>query len=147
LGAVSRKEGAARNRRGGVSPGRPQGIFPDAGLAVKWLGAALIAGSCGILPSVPPGVSGGMTMAEPDREQVLARLKRIEGQVRGLQRMVQENRECEEILIQLAAVRAAMQRVSAMVLARSVGKCLPERLSRETEAALRRLVEAYARLG
>jgi DNA-binding FrmR family transcriptional regulator len=88
-----------------------------------------------------------MTMAEPDREQVLARLKRIEGQVRGLQRMVQENRECEEILIQLAAVRAAMQRVSAMVLARSVGKCLPERLSRETEAALRRLVEAYARLG
>ena len=86
-------------------------------------------------------------MAEPDREQVMARLKRIEGQVRGLQRMIEGNRECEEVLTQLAAIRAAMQRVSAMVLARSVAKCLPERLSRETEAALRRLVETYARLG
>ena len=86
-------------------------------------------------------------MAEVDRQSVLARLKRIEGQVRGVQRMIEENRECEEVLTQLAAIRAAMQRVSAMVLAHSVGECLPERLSRETEAALRRLVEAYARLG
>jgi len=88
-------------------------------------------------------------MAELVREQVLGRLKKIEGQVRGLQRMIEQERECEDILTQLAATKMAMQRVMALVFAVSMEKCLPgaRRLAPETQAALRRMVEAFAKLG
>ena len=45
------------------------------------------------------------TRAEVD--QIIRRLRRIEGQVRGLQRMIDEGKECEAVLMQLSAVRAA----------------------------------------
>ncbi|MGQ9557959.1 MAG: metal-sensitive transcriptional regulator [Desulfurispora sp.] len=49
--------------------------------------------------------------------EVLARLKKIEGQVRGVAKMVEECRSCSDIVIQLAAIRAAVSRVGATVLA------------------------------
>lgn len=49
--------------------------------------------------------------------EVLARLKKIEGQVRGVAKMVEECRSCSDIVIQLAAIRAAVGRVGATVLA------------------------------
>ena len=45
----------------------------------------------------------------PTKEQVLNRLKRLEGQVRGLQKMVQEDRDCREILTLLSGVRRALE--------------------------------------
>ncbi len=52
------------------------------------------------------------------------RLRRIEGQVRGVQRMLDENRDCQEVLQQLAAVRSAFQNAS-LVFARSYAlQCL-----------------------
>lgn len=47
---------------------------------------------------------------------MLDRLKRIEGQVRGIQRMVQDRRACNDIIIQLTAVKAAIGQVSLTVL-------------------------------
>ena len=44
------------------------------------------------------------------------RLKKIEGQTRGLQKMIEEGRDCESILIQMAAVRSAIESVGALVL-------------------------------
>lgn len=44
----------------------------------------------------------------PEEEKLLRRLRRIEGQVRGLQRMVEEGRDCHDILTQFAAVRSAL---------------------------------------
>jgi len=44
------------------------------------------------------------------------RLKRVEGQVRGIQKMIREHRSCSEVITQLAAVRAAVNRVSLSVL-------------------------------
>jgi DNA-binding FrmR family transcriptional regulator len=61
---------------------------------------------------------------------ILDRLKRIEGQVRGIQKMIQERRSCNDIIIQLAAVKAAITRVSLTVLnchlAESIMKDLQE---------------------
>jgi DNA-binding FrmR family transcriptional regulator len=61
---------------------------------------------------------------------ILDRLKRIEGQVRGIQKMIQERRNCNDIIIQLAAVKAAVTRVSLTVLnchlAESISKDLRE---------------------
>ena len=63
---------------------------------------------------------------EDDRpkKDVLMRLKRIEGQLRGLQRMVDEGIPCADILTQVAAVTAAIKKVGAMVVKTYTEECL-----------------------
>ncbi|MBO0766830.1 MAG: metal-sensitive transcriptional regulator [Hyphomicrobiaceae bacterium] len=56
----------------------------------------------------------------------LKRLSRIEGQVRGLSRMVDEDRYCIDIVTQLSAVRAALRRVEQEILRDHVSHCLKE---------------------
>lgn len=51
------------------------------------------------------------------QKEVLSRLKKIEGQVRGVHKMVQDCRDCGDIVIQLAAIKAAVNRVGITVLA------------------------------
>ena len=63
-----------------------------------------------------PGVS---------REAIVKRLKRIEGQIRGLQKMVADERDCESIVTQLAAVRSAIDSVGALVLNNYIKICAP----------------------
>lgn len=60
------------------------------------------------------------------REEVLLRLRRIEGQVRGVQRMVEENRDCREIVHQIAAIKAALTSSSAIVLECYTRNCLDD---------------------
>lgn len=50
-------------------------------------------------------------------EELLARLKRIEGQVRGVSKMIREHRSCSEVVIQLAAIKAAVNQVAMTTLA------------------------------
>jgi DNA-binding FrmR family transcriptional regulator len=57
-------------------------------------------------------------------EEITNRLKRIEGQVRGLQRMIEEERDCEAVLTQLMAARAALDRVGLLVAENFVQECL-----------------------
>ena len=63
---------------------------------------------------------------EVSREAVMKRLKRIEGQVRGLQKMVAEERDCESIVTQLAAVRSAIDSAGALVLNNYIKICAPK---------------------
>ena len=58
------------------------------------------------------------------KAQVSKRLKRIEGQVRGLARMVDEDRYCIDIVTQISAVRAALRRVEEEVLRDHVAHCV-----------------------
>jgi DNA-binding FrmR family transcriptional regulator len=60
----------------------------------------------------------------PERERILVRLRRIEGQVKGLQRMLREDRDCEEITQQLAAARAALDNVAVNLLTAGLEHCL-----------------------
>ena len=53
---------------------------------------------------------------EVTEEIVLKRLKRIEGQVRGIEKMITDGRECESIVTQLAALRSAIESVGALIL-------------------------------
>ena len=66
----------------------------------------------------------------PDRKDVLLRLKRIEGQIRGLQRMVEEEVPCADILTQVAAVTAATKKVGMVMVETYMEECL-ERTERE----------------
>jgi len=69
-------------------------------------------------------------------EEVTNRLKRIEGQVRGLQRMVAQERDCEAILTQLMAARAALDRVGLLVAENFVQECV---LTAEGDVARQRV--------
>jgi len=56
---------------------------------------------------------------------LLQRLKRIEGQIRGLQRMLSEERTCSEIILQLMAARKALDAVGTTLLHDHIDRCLP----------------------
>ncbi len=59
-----------------------------------------------------------------DRTQVLNRLKRVEGQVRGLANMVEDGRYCIDVLTQLRAARAALNRVEQIMLKEHLSHCI-----------------------
>jgi len=70
-----------------------------------------------------PYTIGGYSM-EPEKKDVLLRLRRIEGQIRGLQRMVEEGVDCADILTQVAAVTAAIKKVGTVVVKTYMEECL-----------------------
>ncbi|MCC7184970.1 MAG: metal-sensitive transcriptional regulator [Acidobacteria bacterium] len=88
-------------------------------------------------------------MLDVAQQQLLVtRLNRIEGQVRGIRRMVQEPRLCIEILQQLAAAEAALNRVSLSILKYHVEHCVPEGVNispEEGSARLKELVDIFDR--
>lgn len=63
-------------------------------------------------------------MAHGDTEKNLSALKRVEGQVRGIAKMVEEDRYCIDIVTQIAAARAALARVEADLLRGHIGHCV-----------------------
>lgn len=70
-------------------------------------------------------------------EQMRARLRRIEGQIRGITRMLDDDRSCEEVVTQLMAIRSGIDTVGALVLDVHLGNCLPREGSTDQIAALR----------
>ncbi len=80
------------------------------------------------------------------RKDVARRLARIEGHVRGVERMIEEEKSCPDILLQIAAVREALNRVGRIVFEDHLENCLADASKGETEQALRELKEAVARL-
>jgi CsoR family transcriptional regulator, copper-sensing transcriptional repressor len=75
------------------------------------------------------------------REAVATRLKRIEGQVGGLRRMVEEDRYCVDVLTQIAAVRAALHKVEEQILRDHVGHCVAAAFASGDVADQRQKVE------
>ncbi|GAC1396023.1 MAG: hypothetical protein NVSMB65_15130 [Chloroflexota bacterium] len=57
-------------------------------------------------------------------QDLLDRLARIEGQVRGISKMVQERRACDQVLMQIMAARAALEKVGAAVVTHNIDECL-----------------------
>ena len=63
---------------------------------------------------------------DPVTRNILSRLKNIEGQVRGIQRMVEEDQYCIDILTQISAARSALNSVGMKVLRRHVRTCVSD---------------------
>jgi DNA-binding FrmR family transcriptional regulator len=78
---------------------------------------------------------------EAQQQALVTRLNRIEGQVRGIRRMVQEPRLCIEILQQLSAAEAALNRISLSILRFHVEKCVPEGIDKGDPDRTQRLTE------
>jgi len=69
------------------------------------------------------------------------RLQRIEGQVRGLTRMLDEDRYCIDVVTQIAAVRAALRRLEEEILRDHVAHCVEHAVSSGSKADQRRKIE------
>jgi DNA-binding FrmR family transcriptional regulator len=90
---------------------------------------------------------GGYRM-EQEKKEVLLRLRRIEGQIRGLQRMVEEGVPCADVLTQVAAATAAMKKVGTVVVKTYMEECLDKtqkRLGAKREGALKDFEKAVSR--
>lgn len=82
------------------------------------------------------------------QQAMVTRLNRIEGQIRGIRRMVQEPRDCIEILQQLAAAEAAMNRISLAIMRAHVASCVPQAVEQgdpERSKQLAELVDIFDR--
>ena len=84
-----------------------------------------------------------------DKEALIKRLHRIEGQVRGVERMVEQDRYCIDILTQIAAVKTALEQVGAKLLEDHVTHCVAAAINsgdeREAAAKTNELLEAVQR--
>jgi len=79
-------------------------------------------------------------MSKDSKTSCLKRLSRIEGQVRGLARMVEEDRYCIDIVTQISAVRAALRRVEEEVLRDHITHCVEHAIASGNAAEQRRKV-------
>ncbi len=80
-----------------------------------------------------------------DKKQVIMRrLRRIEGQVRGISRMVEEEKPCEEVLMQVAAARAALDKVGIQIISHRMRECLQDQ-GLNGEESVRRAIDMFVR--
>ena len=84
--------------------------------------------------------------SDEDRKALLFRLKRIEGQVRGLQGMVEKNAYCPDILIQDSAVTSALNSFSKQLLSSHIHGCVKRDILSGDDAAIEELCQLLQRL-
>jgi DNA-binding FrmR family transcriptional regulator len=82
-------------------------------------------------------------------EDLMRRMKRIEGQARGIQRMLEEGDDCEQILIQLGAMKSAINRVGMKAVACNLGHRVVDAIKNggDTEDAVDEVIEQFLKLG
>lgn len=80
-----------------------------------------------------------------DRAALNRRLKRIEGQVKGIQKMIEDERYCVDILIQISAVRSAIDKVGSIILENHIKGCVSNSLKNgdkeDNEAIIKELMD------
>jgi DNA-binding FrmR family transcriptional regulator len=88
---------------------------------------------------------------EETRGKALGRLRRIEGQVQGIQRMVEEDKYCVDILLQLTAVQGAVEQVQRLLLGRHIESCVADAIrsgsTRDRQKKMDELLEVFSRFG
>lgn len=96
-------------------------------------------------PSARRVRSQHLRLPEPVVEQIQGRLRRVEGQVAAIQRMIAEKRDCHAIAQQLSAARAALDRAAVQLMAQSMAQCLQPNGSVD-ERELNDLTNTFIRL-
>ncbi|UOQ86442.1 metal-sensing transcriptional repressor [Gracilibacillus salinarum] len=77
-----------------------------------------------------------------EKQAVVNRLKRIEGQVRGIQKMIDEDRYCVDILVQISAINAALKKVGFSITERHIKHCVSDAiLSGEGDQTIEELMD------
>ena len=71
--------------------------------------------------------------SKKSKESIIKRLNRVEGQVRGIQKMVEEDRYCVDVLVQIAAIRSAIDKVGSIILENHVRGCVANSIKNEEQ--------------
>lgn len=74
-----------------------------------------------------------MQMSEDYVKSVKSRLSRVEGQIKGISAMVDESRECEDIIVQLSAVNSAVTNIARMILEHHIEHCVVDGIKSSSE--------------
>ncbi|WP_035723430.1 metal-sensing transcriptional repressor [Gracilibacillus boraciitolerans] len=86
---------------------------------------------------------------QDEKQKVINRLKRIEGQVRGIQKMVEEDRYCVDILVQISAIQSALKNVGFSVTERHLNHCVSDAIrngdGRETIEELMNVMKQFSK--
>jgi DNA-binding FrmR family transcriptional regulator len=61
-----------------------------------------------------------------EKDELLNRLKKIEGQVKGIQRMVEEEKCCTDVMMQISAIRSAINKVGGMMIEKYIAECMQQ---------------------
>ena len=93
-------------------------------------------------------LTGGKTKVRTDKEyrDLMNRLKRIEGQVRGIQNMLEKNAYCTDILTQVAAVNAALNSFNKVLLADHIRTCVADNIREGNDEVIDELVMTLQKL-
>jgi DNA-binding FrmR family transcriptional regulator len=91
-------------------------------------------------------------MMDPEtKDRALARLRRIEGQIQGVQRMVEEEKYCVDIMLQVSAIQGALGQVSKLLMARHIESCVADSVKagseRERARKIEELIDVCSRYG
>ncbi len=90
-------------------------------------------------------------MDQETKQRALTRLRRIEGQIQGVQRMVEEDKYCVDIMLQISAVQGALEQVSKILMARHIESCVLDSVKagteRERTRKIEELIEVCSRYG
>lgn len=70
------------------------------------------------------GKKPAVPRTEAEKEKLINRLKRVEGQVRGIQKMIEDDRYCVDILVQISAIQAALKKVGFNLMERHTKSCV-----------------------
>lgn len=65
-------------------------------------------------------------LSKEERKKVVARLRKVEGQVAGIQRMIEDEKYCVDVLLQLGAAQAALGRVADIILESHIATCVTD---------------------
>ncbi len=89
-------------------------------------------------------------MMDPEtKHRTLARLRRIEGQVQGVQRMVEEEKYCVDVMLQISAIQGALEQVSKMLMHRHIESCVMDSMKagsdQERAKKIEELIEVFSR--
>ena len=83
---------------------------------------------------------------DAEKKDLITRLSRIEGQVRGVKTMVEEDRYCVDIVTQVSAIQAALNSFNKELLARHIKSCVSEDIRQGNEEAVDELCELLKKL-
>lgn len=89
-------------------------------------------------------------MEPMDHEKITNRLVRIEGQIRGIKKMVEEDRECEDILVQISAASASLTNAARLVMEHHIEHCVVDGIKHgdedETIRRLKKSLDQFSKL-
>ncbi|WP_096155908.1 metal-sensitive transcriptional regulator [Bacillus sp. FJAT-45066] len=84
--------------------------------------------------------------SEADKKSLISRLNRVEGQVRGVKRLIEEDTYCDDVLTQIAAIQSALNSVGKLLLEGHMKSCVVERIQEGDKVVIDELLVTVKRL-